>query len=70
MSKAQLVITAVVLEGRSKSDVARDYDVYRRWVQQLCRAEIWLTVEWDDGFICIGDSGIGEPDDVIGGSET
>ncbi len=37
MSKAQLVITAVVLEGRSKSDVARDYDISRYWVQQLCR---------------------------------
>ncbi|MGH3674222.1 MAG: helix-turn-helix domain-containing protein, partial [Mycobacterium sp.] len=37
MSKAQLVITAVVLEGRSKSEVARDYDVSRTWVQQLCR---------------------------------
>ena len=36
MSKAQLVITAVVLEGRSKSEVARDYDVSRTWVQQLC----------------------------------
>ncbi|MGA7050691.1 MAG: helix-turn-helix domain-containing protein [Mycobacterium sp.] len=35
MSKAQLVITAVVLEGRSKSQVARDYDVSRYWVQQL-----------------------------------
>jgi transposase len=35
MSKAQLVITAVVLEGRSKSEVARDYDVSRQWVQQL-----------------------------------
>ena len=35
MSKAQLVITAVVLEGRSKSDVARDYDVSRFWVHQL-----------------------------------
>jgi len=32
MSKAQLVITAVVLEGRSKSEVARDYDVSRYWV--------------------------------------
>jgi transposase len=31
MSKAQLVITAVVLEGRSKSEVARDYDVSRNW---------------------------------------
>ena len=37
MSKAQLVITAVVLEGRSKSEVARDYDVSRFWVQQLVR---------------------------------
>jgi transposase len=37
MSKAQLVITAVVLEGRSKSEVARDYDVSRQWVQQLVR---------------------------------
>ena len=37
MSKAQLVITAVVLEGCSKSEVARDYDVSRYWVQQLVR---------------------------------
>jgi transposase InsO family protein len=37
MSKAQLVITAVVLEGRSKSEVACDYDVSRTWVQQLVR---------------------------------
>jgi transposase len=37
MSKAQLVITAVVLEGRSKSAVARDYDVSRFWVQQLVK---------------------------------
>jgi transposase InsO family protein len=37
MSKAQLVITAVVLEGRSKSEVARHYDVSRFWVQQLVR---------------------------------
>jgi transposase InsO family protein len=35
MSKAQLVITAVVLEGRSKSEVARDYEVSRQWVHQL-----------------------------------
>lgn len=35
MSKAQLVITAVVLEGRSKSDVARDYEISRQWVHQL-----------------------------------
>ncbi len=37
MSKAQLVITAVVLERRSKSAVARDYDVCRYWVQQLVK---------------------------------
>jgi transposase InsO family protein len=37
MSKAQLVITAVVQGGRSKSEVARDYDVSRQWVQQLCK---------------------------------
>src|ERR1700756_5230533 len=35
MSKAQLVITAAVLEGRSKSEVAREYEVSRYWVQQL-----------------------------------
>ena len=35
MSKAQLVITAVVLEGRSKAQVARAYDVSRQWVHQL-----------------------------------
>ncbi|HEV7649568.1 MAG TPA: IS481 family transposase [Actinophytocola sp.] len=35
MSMARVVITAVVLEGRSKSEVARDYGVSRRWVQVL-----------------------------------
>jgi transposase InsO family protein len=35
MSKARLIITAVVVEGRSKSEVARDYNVSRYWVQQL-----------------------------------
>ena len=35
MSKARLIITAVVVEGRSKSQVARDYEVSRYWVQQL-----------------------------------
>jgi transposase len=37
MSKARLVITAVVVEGRSKSEVARDYDVSRYWIQQLVK---------------------------------
>ena len=31
----RLVITAVVVEGRSKSEVARDYGLSRRWVQKL-----------------------------------
>jgi transposase InsO family protein len=35
MSKARLIITAVVVEGRSKSEVARDYEVSRYWVHQL-----------------------------------
>lgn len=32
---AQLVVTAVLVEGRSKSEVARDYRVSRRWVITL-----------------------------------
>jgi transposase InsO family protein len=35
MSLARLVITAVALEGRSKSAVAADYGLSRRWVQKL-----------------------------------
>ena len=35
MSMARLVVTAVVVEGRSKSEVARDYKVSRRWVVTL-----------------------------------
>ena len=35
MSKARLVITAVVLEGRSVSEVARTYGVARSWVYAL-----------------------------------
>lgn len=35
MARAQLIITAVVVEGRSKTEVARDYGVSRYWVQQL-----------------------------------
>ncbi len=37
MSKARLVITAVVVEGRSKSEVARGYEVSRYWVHQLVK---------------------------------
>jgi transposase InsO family protein len=35
MSKARLVITAVVIEGRSQADAARDYGVSTSWVSKL-----------------------------------
>ena len=35
MSKARLIITAVVIEGRSQADVARDYQVSKGWVSKL-----------------------------------
>lgn len=37
MSLALLVVTAVRVEGRSKSSVAREYAVSRRWVHELVR---------------------------------
>ncbi|SDI83936.1 Transposase [Frankineae bacterium MT45] len=35
MSLARVVVTAVLVEGRPKAEVARDYHVSRRWVQTL-----------------------------------
>jgi transposase InsO family protein len=35
MSKARLVITAVIVEGRSQADVARAYGVSKGWVSKL-----------------------------------
>ena len=35
MSKARLVITAVVIEGRSQSEVARAYGVSQSWISRL-----------------------------------
>ena len=35
MSRARLVVTAVLVEGRSKSEVARAYGMSRRWVGEL-----------------------------------
>ena len=35
MSKARLVITAVLIEGRSQSQVARDYGVSQSWLSSL-----------------------------------
>lgn len=37
MSKARVIVAAVVIEGRSKSSVARDYGVARSWVCELVR---------------------------------
>jgi transposase InsO family protein len=37
MSMARLVITAVTVEGRSKTSVARDYGITRFWVQTLVK---------------------------------
>ena len=37
MSPAELVILSVKVEGRSKSEVARDYRISRYWVHQLVR---------------------------------
>jgi len=37
MSLARLVVTAVLVEGRTKAAVARDYGVSRRWVHELVR---------------------------------
>jgi transposase InsO family protein len=41
MPMAQLIITAVTVEGRAKSEVARDYRVSRYWVQQLVQRYEW-----------------------------
>jgi transposase len=35
VSKARLVITAVVIEGRSQSAVAREYGVSQAWISRL-----------------------------------
>jgi transposase-like protein len=35
VSKARLVITAVVVEGRSQSEVAREYGVSQGWISRL-----------------------------------
>jgi transposase len=37
MSMARLVVTAVRVEGRSISAVARDYHLSRRWIHELLR---------------------------------
>ena len=37
MSKARLVITAVIVEGRSQSEVAREYGVSQGWISRLVK---------------------------------
>jgi transposase InsO family protein len=37
MSMARLVVAAVMFEGRTKSEVARDYRVSRQWVHELIK---------------------------------
>lgn len=47
VSMARLVVTAVLVEGRTKSEVARDYGVSRRWVITLVQR-----------FLAEGDAGL------------
>lgn len=47
MSKARLVITAVLIEGRSQSQVARDYGVSQSWISRLITR---YTLEGDAAF--------------------
>jgi transposase len=47
MGMAQLVVTAVLVEGRSKAEVARTYGVSRRWVITLVQR-----------FLADGDAGL------------
>jgi transposase len=37
VSKARLVITAVIVEGRSQSEVARAYGVSQSWISRLVK---------------------------------
>jgi transposase InsO family protein len=47
VSKARLVITAVLVEGRSQSQVARDYGVSQGWISRLIKR---YTLEGDAAF--------------------
>src|SRR5262245_11020457 len=47
MGMAQLVVASVLVEGRSKSEVARTYGVSRRWIVNpvqpyLAEGDVWL----------------------------
>jgi transposase InsO family protein len=45
VSKNRVIVSSVVFEGRSKSEVARDYGISRRWVQTLVSR--YLAGGWD-----------------------
>jgi hypothetical protein len=45
MSKARLVITAVIVEKRPVSEVASAYGVARSWIYTLL-ARAWLRIIW------------------------
>ncbi|HRN28486.1 MAG TPA: IS481 family transposase [Terrimesophilobacter sp.] len=45
MSKARVIVIAVVVEGRSKAEVAREYGVARSWVYTL--VERYLSGGWE-----------------------
>lgn len=48
MSKNRIIVSSVVLEGRSKADVARDYGVTYRWVHTLVTRYLaggWEAIE-------------------------
>ena len=47
MAKARLVITAVLIEGRSQSQVAREYGLSQGWVSRLLKR---YTLEGDAAF--------------------
>ena len=65
MGMPQLVVTSVLVEGRSKSEVAREYGVSRRWVITLVQRYLiegdaglqprpWASPENVEAFLCRG----------------
>ena len=61
MSLAELVIISVTVEGRTKSEVARDYKISRYWVQQLVhRYELEGDASAAAGFAGVDGSVVGE----------
>jgi len=47
-SLARVVVTAVLVESRTKAEVARDYGLSRQWVHELVRR---FEAEGDPGLI-------------------